>query len=74
MMIDVYLRNSDRAEGLLLGQVPFNKASIDGVIPLLRSWGVVARGDLVADDQILGQFVLDDDAAYFEVVVGEDAW
>lgn len=51
---------------------PFTTARIedlDEVLRALRGWGFVANGADVHDHQFYGQFVYDEDGAYFEIVV-----
>lgn len=61
-MIEVRIRNEDDARSVHLTEVPYD--AVDRVIPLLQRWGI---GDGAGD--LVGQFVVIDEAAFFEVVV-----
>ena len=39
-MTDIYIRHADSAKGAKVGEVPFDEAALDRVIPLLAAWGV----------------------------------
>ena len=71
--IDVYFR--DNREGAALGvdpdrSYPFcttTAAELDGVIPLIRSWGFYSD-----QPDLFGQFVIVNDRLAFEVVAADD--
>lgn len=66
-MITVKLRHTDSGVAMALYQVD----DVDKVIPMLRRWGVECGGNVYGnDEELTGQFVLTDNEAYFEVVVG----
>jgi hypothetical protein len=63
-MIEVRLRYVDNPRAFRVMEVPFDQ--LDTVIPLLSSWGVSCDGEDCTD--LVGQFVVSDAEAYFEVV------
>lgn len=70
-MVEVRIRTNYDATAKHLGEVPFDRASLDGVIPLINSWGLRSEmSDGNAD--LVGQFVLDETGAFFEIVVCDD--
>ena len=70
-MVEVRIRLASDARSSHLGEVPFTDVGLDSVFRLVEMWGLQSDG---CDDlDMVGQFVLDDSGAYFEIVVGEDA-
>lgn len=42
---------------------------LDSLIPTVRAWGI--EGEPVFSDNLTGQFVVDADAAFFELVIAD---
>lgn len=74
MNIQVFYREEEAEEGVLIAEVPFRREAIDAVIPLLVSWGVVNTfgGDIAAashvEGDLYGQFRVTAARMIFEVV------
>jgi hypothetical protein len=68
---EVRVRSAYDARAATLVDV-YDLADLDDVLDTLRRWGIVDGGgtDLGAD--LMGQFVVTEGAAYFEIVVGGD--
>lgn len=66
-VIDVYLRHVDEGEGIHLATVA-TAAEVEALLDSTRRFGVHAGGDMHYD--ALLQYVLTDDDAYAELVVG----
>lgn len=65
-MVEIRVRHEGEIRARRLGEVAFDQ--LETVIPTIDAWGIVGE-DFPDDPQFAGQFVLDVDAAYFEVVV-----
>ena len=65
-MIEVRIRRSSDIKALHLCDVMIE--DIDKLFALIKAWGIP---DCDADE-LYGQFVIDTDAAYFELVVGDE--
>jgi len=69
-MIEVRIREEYDTSAVKLGEVAFDEAALDRIIPLLCEWGVADRdGNVHAKGEMVGQFALHDGDAYFEVVL-----
>lgn len=70
-MIEVRIRNAEDAEATIrLCTWPAD--NLDTLLPTLRSWGVLNANGVRhsgTDADITGQFVVDNESAYFEVVI-----
>lgn len=66
-MIEIRIRRSWDTTAVHLADV-YNVEEIDAVLRSLKAWGLA---DADADD-VFGQWVVNDDAAYFEFVIAED--
>jgi len=72
-MIEVRIREEYDTSAVKLGEVAFDEAALDRVIPLLCEWGVADRdGNTHAKGEMVGQFALRDGDAYFEVILISD--
>jgi len=73
-MTEVRIRHELDETAQKVGEVAFDEASLDRVIPLLSRWNVADRdGTTYGVNDMVGQFKISDSAAYFEVVlVGPD--
>lgn len=67
-MIEVRIRNTYEGTSRRLGEVPFTKEGLASALHLLRDWGLTSE-DALDEENAFGQFRLDKDAAYFEIVV-----
>jgi hypothetical protein len=68
-MIEVRVRHVDDAKAVRLMDWPAER--LDDVLPMLRAWEIrTAHGD-VAVDTLVGQIVVEDNAAFFEVVIDD---
>ena len=69
-MIEVRIRTEFGDAAQKLGEVAFDEAALDRVIPLLSRWGV---SDAEARDYdargMIGQFKVSPTGAYFEVIL-----
>jgi hypothetical protein len=64
--VQVRIRHAEEARAVPLTIWPLS--DLEGVVRHLRHWGVY---DEAADDaELVGQFVIEGDTAYFEVIVG----
>ena len=68
--VEVRIRHIAEGRSIPLGRTE----DIDGIIPLLRSWGLYFADNGDYATAFMAQFVLDheDRQAYYEVIVGED--
>ena len=71
--MEVRIRTTWEIEAQPLSEVPFDKASLDNVIPLLNRWGVSDEegNSFDSDSQMYGQFRVTPQGAYFEIVLGD---
>jgi len=64
--VQVRIRLAEEVRAVQLTTWPLS--GLEGLVRHLRSWGVYdGTGE---DAELTGQFVIDGDAAYFEVIVG----
>lgn len=66
--VEVRIREASSAMAVRLCAVPL--AEIDGILPMLVGWGVLGSGDVLYE--LSGQFVVTEQGAYFEVIVGDE--
>ena len=66
--MQVRIRHENDCEALPLGDVPFANDSINEAIRLISSWGIAVDGD-TENGGTSGQFVYEDGAAYFEILI-----
>ena len=64
----VRIRHSGFSTSEHLTDWPIN--DLTGLIRSIREWGVLTDGDYADTEDLFGQFVIDEGAAYFEIVVG----
>lgn len=65
-MTEIRVRHELEAKGLYLADVPFDQ--INHIIPTLKSWGI----NDCEDHPLSGSFVVEEDSAFFEVVIHAD--
>jgi len=69
-MIEVWIRHEYDTTGQKLGEVAFDEAALDRVIPLLSRWGVSdEKGETYDHHEMIGQFKVGSNGAYFEVIL-----
>ena len=69
-MVEVRIRLASDGQGKHLGEVPFTDDGLDSTLRLVESWGIQSTGPDYPE--LIGQFVLGDTGAYFEVIICED--
>lgn len=65
-MIDVRIRDQDEPAAQHLTYLPIEQ--LDDGLKIVRGWGVRTDYDDAGND-VVGQFVIDETGAYFEIVV-----
>jgi len=68
-MVDVRIRHEYDETAQKVGEVAFDEAALDQVIPLLSRWGVSKHGETYDISVMAAQFVVTDSTAYFEVML-----
>jgi len=71
-MVEVRVRTEDDGKAVRLGEVPLDAKSLDQIVRLIGMWGIRACGDDYGHGDTSGQFVYEDGAAFFEVVLCKD--
>ena len=66
--IQIRLRYSERADSVPLCEAPID--ALDEVVRTVHAWGVAIDGNVF--DSAAGQFVLENDCCFFEVIIHDD--
>jgi hypothetical protein len=69
-IVEVRIRYAEFGKGASLTDWP--AADLAGLIALVESWGVHAEKQGPFTEHFYGQFVVEDNRAYFEIVVGAE--
>jgi len=68
-MTEIRIRHEYDETARKIGEVAFDEAALDQVIPLLSRWGVSKDGESYDISVMAAQFVVTDSVAYFEVTL-----
>ena len=72
-MVEIRIRGENDDSAQRLGEVAFDEAALDRVIPLLGRWGVAdENGEEHGTRDMVGQFKVSPVGAYFEVILVSD--